>query len=232
MADHKSYEPLKAAEEIVQFCLSTSRKFIFLSGNGGSGKTELSKIISQEAGQYGHVNVLDMDDFVVNTQLRNSASITWDDVEKGEMTGRYTTAFEASYFLQNVKAILYNIEKGNDYYHWPKKAVDGKECRLLHGDATLTIVDGVGTVYLNKDTDTSVSIFMQCSEEIEIARRVQRGRFSNEKSEAEVRKKFAERNSQYRALIEPHMKTFGLVLESLEGYSLNIIRDDYKLRLT
>jgi len=224
-----THEPIKVAGEIVQFCLSTSKRFVFLSGNGGSGKTELSKLIAKEAGQYGHTNVLDLDDFVVNTKLRNSATVTWNDVEKGEQTGRYTTSFEASYFLQNVKAILYNIKCGNDYYHWPKKAVSSDECLLLYGDAILTIVDGVGTVYLDKDVDNSVSIFMQCSNEIEIARRANRARFSNEQSEDEVRRQFAERNSQYKALIEPHMIEFGLVLESLEDFSLRSIRDDYGL---
>ena len=228
MSEIINNKPIEVAQKVVQFCISRSLKFVFLSGNGGSGKTELSKLIAEEAGKYGNVNILDMDDFVVDTKLRNSASITWNDTEKGEQTGRYTTSFAASYFLQNIKAILCNVENGNNYYHWPKKAKDSKECRLLYGDAVLTIVDGVGTVFLNRDSSNSVSIFMQCSNEIEIARRVQRGRFSNEQNEADVRKKFTERNSQYRTIIEPHMKEYGLVLESLEDYSLSVKRDDYE----
>lgn len=228
----KSYKPEAAAKEIIQFCRprfwrARGKKFIFLSGNGGSGKTELSKIISNGAEKYGHTNVIDMDDFVVDTKLRNSATIKWNDAEKGEQTGRYTTSFAASYFLQNVKAILCNIERGNNYYHWPKKATDAKECRLLYGDAILTIIDGLGTVFLDKNKSQSVTIFMQCSQELEIARRIKRARFSNEKDEAEVRKNFAERNSQYKAMIEPHMKEYGLVLESMEDFSLSVIRDDY-----
>jgi uridine kinase len=91
----------------------------------------------------------------------------------------------------------------------------------------VTIVDGVGTVFLEKDAERSVCIFMQCSKELEIARRIQRARFSNEKDEAAVLKNFDERNSQYKAMIEPHIMEYGLVLESLEDYSLSVTRNDY-----
>jgi uridine kinase len=227
MNNARIYSPERIAQVIIQHCRSTDRRLLFLSGNGGSGKTELSRTIAKEAEKYGHANAIDMDDFVVDTKLRNSATISWNDPDNGEQTGRYTTAFAASYFLQNIKAILYNIEQGNNYYHWPKKALEGKECRLLYGDAVMTIVDGAGTVFLEKDARRSVCIFMQCSKELEIARRVQRGRFSNEQNEAQVLKNFAERNSQYKAMIEPHIAEYGLVLESLEDYSLRVVRNDY-----
>lgn len=227
MNKFKNLTPEIAAKEIVSFCHAKGRKFVFLSGNGGSGKTELSKIIANEARKYGHTNIIDMDDFVVDTKLRNSATITWVDAKYGELTGRYTTSFAASYFLQNIKAILCNLEKGNNYYHWPKKATSSNECRLLYGNAVLTIVDGMGTVFLDKNKNQSVTVFMQCSPELEIARRIKRARFSNEKNEEEVRRQFAERNSQYKAMIEPHMKEYGLVLESIEDFSLKVIRDDF-----
>ena len=231
MITSKNHEPVKVAEKIVQHCLSTDKKFLFLSGNGGSGKTELSKIIYKEAAKYGHVNILDMDDFVVDTKLRNSAITTWNDIEMGEQKGRYTTTFAASYFLQNIKAIMCNLENGNNYYHWPKKAKEPKECRLLYGDAVLTIIEGTGTVFLDKNESNSFSIFMQCSKEIELARRIKRGQFSNEKNAEEVHKKYAERNSQYRANIEPHMKECKIVLESMEDFTLLVILDVYNILL-
>lgn len=224
-----NYEPIQVAEKIVQSCLSTDKKFLFISGNGGSGKTELSNIIGKEAEKYGHVNVLDMDDFVVDTNLRSSATVTWNDIEMGEQKGRYTTAFAESYFLQNIKAIMCNLENGNNYYHWPKKAKEPKECRLLSADAILTIIEGIGTVFLDKNESNSFTIFVRCSKEIELARRIKRGQFSNEKNAAEVHNKYEERNSQYKTNIEPHMKDYKIVLESMEDYSLAVIRDDDKI---
>lgn len=220
---------LQFAKEIVKFCVSTNKKFLFISGNGGSGKTELCKIISKEASKYGRVNFLEMDDFVVDTKLRNSATITWEDSKKEKQTGRYTTSVAASYFLQNIKAIIYNIEMGNNYYHWPKKATKPQECVLLYGDAILTIIEGVGTAFLEKKKANSISIFLSCSKELEIDRRIKRARATNKKLAKEIIEKFDERNSQYEENIMPHIKEHEIVLESAEDFSLNVIRDDFNI---
>jgi len=113
----ENYDANAVAEKIINFCISQNKNFVFISGNGGSGKTEFSKILSKKATKYGKINVLDMDDFVVNTELRNNAITKWNDAQNKEHTGRFTTSCPESYFLQSIKAILYNIEKGNDYYH-------------------------------------------------------------------------------------------------------------------
>jgi len=226
MRHKNNYTAEEIADKIIRFSLSRSRRFIFISGNGGAGKTELSTMLSQRAQQHGHTNIIDMDDFVVDTALRSSATVTWNDPEKGPQSGRYTTAFPAAYFLPSVKAILYNIEKGSNYYHWPKKASNGADCRLLHGDAIVTIIDGSGTVFLNRNPTNSLSIFMQCNKELEIARRIARKRFSNEQDAGEVRKQFAERTSQYKVMIHPHITEYALVLESMADYSINVSRDD------
>jgi len=224
---NKIFKPDKVAKIIVNYCLSLNKKFIFISGNGGAGKTELSNIIYKEANKYGHANVLSTDDFIVNTKLRHAAQATWSDDEKGLQTGKYTSSLEGSYFLQNIKAIIYNIEKGNNYYHSPKKARGAKECRLLYGDAVLTIVEGVGSVFLDKQKNNSISIFMQCGEEVEITRRIKKDYFSNKKEEVEVYKKFTERNSQYKTNIEPHKIDYKIEFESLKNFSLKVIKDEY-----
>ncbi len=225
----KSHDASNVARKIVEFCISKNKKFLFISGNGGSGKTELSRLVSKEAAKHGKVNSLELDDFVVDTKLRNSATATWQDTQQREQTGRYTTSFEASYFLQSIKAIIYNIEKGNNYYHWPKQAKKSEKCRLLYGDATLNIIEGVGTVFLEKNKSNSASIFLLCSRELEIDRRIKRARADNEKSAEDVNKHFDERNSQYESIIKPHMPEYDIVLESVKDFSVKVIRDDFKI---
>lgn len=221
----KVYDASVISKKIVQFCNSENKKFIFISGNGGSGKTELSRIISKEANKYGKVNCLEMDDFVIATKIRNNATTTWKDLQNKTKTGRYTTSFAESYFLQNIKAIIYNIEKGNNYYHWPKKAKTPKECKLLYGDAILTIIEGVGSVFLDKNKTNSVSIFLQCKKELELDRRITRAEKSNEKTPEEVNNRFKERNSQYKVNIKPHMQEHDIILESIEDFSLLALQD-------
>lgn len=231
MSTTMNFTPGQIAKKIVDYCRRTNRRFVFISGNGGSGKSELSKVIVAEASKFGHVNTLDMDDFVVDTALRKSASITWNDKDKGVQSGRYSTSFAASYFLQNIRAIVHNISCGNNYCHWPKKAKSASECRLLHSDAVLTVVEGIGTVFLERDKDNSLGLFIRCEKEIEIERRLKRKQFSNEQNLADILKNYEERNSQFEANILPYMNDYQVVLESLIDYSLDVLRDDAGLLL-
>jgi len=225
----ENYDTLTLAKKIIKFCISQNKKFIFIAGNGASGKTQLSKILSKEASKYGSVNILDTDDFVVNTKLRNSATAIWKDSKNKTQKGRYTTSFAESYFLQSINAIIYNLEKGNNYYHWPKKAKFSRECRLLHKDAILNIIEGVGTVFLYKNKSNSLSIFLQCRKEVEFNRRITRAEKSNEKKLKEVKKYFSERYSQYESQIKTHINEYNIILESLEDFSLKIIRDNFNI---
>lgn len=211
------------ADKIIDFCISKNKKFLFISGNGASGKTELSKLINNKALKLGNTNIINMDEFVVSTKLRKNSKSSWQDNEKTR-TGRYSTAFEESYFMQNVKAIIYNLQNGNNYYHWPKKAQNSQECILLKADAIFTIVEGIGSVFLDKEN--SISIFLKCDNELEIERRTSRASFSNEQSKEDVIHQFEERNSQYRANIEPYAEKHDIILESQRDFSFNIIKYD------
>lgn len=223
----KNFNANEIAQKIVSYCLEKKIKYVFISGNGGSGKTELSKVICKETQKYGTCNLIDMDEFVVDTQLRSSGRLSWIDVNSGiERTGKYTTSFAASYFLQNIKAILCNLERGNNYWHWPKKAKYNSDSIIEYkANALLTIVEGIGSVFLDKNKSNSISIFMQCTAEIEIERRIGRARFSNEQDPTAVRKSYEERNSQFEASIIPYKNEHDLTLESQEDYTILITHD-------
>lgn len=218
----------QVAKRIIEYCRENDIKYIFISGNGASGKTELSKLICKTVEDTDTVNTIDMDDFVVDTKLRSSARIEWVDAKTSETKeGKYSTVFSASYFLQNIKAILCNLDRGNNYWYWPKKAKTCDECcKELKADALFTIVEGIGSVYLDKDPKNSLSIFIRCEKNVEIERRVGRARFSNEQNRSDVEKQYEERNSQFEALILPFAETHNLVLESLEDYSFSVLKDE------
>lgn len=224
------YTALQVAEAIVKHCIESGIKIIYISGNGGSGKTTLSKLIQQSVSSYGTCNAIEMDDFVVDTKLRNSANAAWIDVDTGEeRNGKYTTSFEASYFLQNIKAILCNLIRGNNYWHWPKKGRVLEDSAVEYkADALLTVVEGISSVFLPKFAPT-LTIFMECSKDVEIARRVQRARSENEKDLAAAEKSYEVRNSQFKANILPHASEFDIELHSDEDYRLVVKKDTMKV---
>lgn len=227
----QNYDVEVVAQAIVDYCKNNDVKFIFISGNGASGKTELSKLIKSKSEGYGYVNTIDMDEFVVDTKLRKSAKVEWIDSKSGNPeTGSYSTVFAASYFLQNVNAILFNLKMGNNYWHWPKRAKCEDDCKEEYkADSFLTIVEGVGSVYVDHPKGVSLSIFMRCSKEVEIERRVNRARFSNEQSRSDVEKQYDERNKQFESIILPYADQHDLLLESCEDYSCNVIKDSLNI---
>ncbi|MCP4354216.1 MAG: hypothetical protein GY793_01040 [Proteobacteria bacterium] len=86
-------------------------------------------------------------------------------------------------------------------------------------------------MFLDKEKENSVSIFLKCDKELEIERRINRGAFSNEKTHEDVISQFAERNSQYKANIEPHADEYDITLESLKDFSFNVVKDSSELVL-
>ena len=62
---------------LIEICHKNNLNKIYICGNGGSGKTTLSKRIRDEALKYGNVNVISTDDFMADTNLRKNAIVKW-----------------------------------------------------------------------------------------------------------------------------------------------------------
>jgi hypothetical protein len=58
---------------------------------------------------------------------------------------------------------------------------------------------------------------------------MKRGRLDNEKNIKDIKKTFNERNNQFESIIKPHISEYPIILESVEDFSLNIIRDDFNV---
>ena len=59
-------------KNIIDICKKNNLNKVYICGNGCSGKTTLSKKIQEEALNYGNVNLISTDDFLVNTTLRKN----------------------------------------------------------------------------------------------------------------------------------------------------------------
>ena len=203
---------------IVNFCKSNNLNKIYICGNGGSGKTTLSKYIEEEASKLGKVNVISTDDFIVDTNLRNNATVTWKENEE-EYSYRYTSSNKESYFIKNIYEILYNIDNGLDCYYFSKSYNKGDNIRKLYSNYFLTVIEGVGTAFLERD-EKSLSVFLKCSMESEIKRRESRLEDQNRSS---IELYDEKRDSQFRTNVLIHENEFDLIIESDDNFEYKLI---------
>ena len=208
----------KLSGYIIDYCKRNNIKRVYICGNGGSGKTTLSKTIAQEAKKYGNVNVLSTDDFMVDLSLRENSLITWKE-NNNEYSYRYTSSNKESYFLKNIYEILYNIDHGLDCFYFPRRYKEKNNIRKLYSNYFLTIIEGVATAFLEKD-EKILRIFLKCSKENEIKRRKERtNKLNRDTSELYDDK----RTSQFRCNVLIYENEFDLVVENNENFEYTIL---------
>ena len=206
-------------KNIIDICKKNNLNKVYICVNGCSGKTTLSKKIQEEALNYGNVNLISTDDFLVNTTLRKNGISKWIENEV-EYTGRYTSSNYESYFWKNVYEIIYNIDHGIDCFYFPKRYKEKNNIRQLKSNYFLTIIEGVGTVFLEKDTHKSLTIFLKCNQENEAQRRKNR---TEQLNRDPIELYSEERSSQYRVNVLSHENEFDLIIENDEEFNYQII---------
>lgn len=213
-------------ENIVNYCKNNNIKKIYICGNGGAGKTTLSKSIVEYAKKYGNVNLISVDDFMVDTDLRKNSKVKW--LENNiEYCDRYTSSNKESYFLKNIYEILYNLEQGNDCYYFPRRYIEKNNIRKLYSLNFLTVIEGVGTAFLDIDRNESLSVFLKCSKEVEIQRRIDRTRVKN-RDKTEL---YSEsRSSQYRVNVLPKADEFDIVVQSDKNFDFTIDKGVFNIK--
>lgn len=210
-------------EQLIQHILNIVKEKninkIYICGNGGSGKTTLSKKIYEEALKYGNANLISLDDFMADTTMRKNSTIKW--IENDiEYVGRYTSSNIETYFLKNVYEIIYNIDHGIDCFYFPRRYKEKNNIRQLKSNYFLTIIEGVGTVFLEKDQEKSLTILLKCNKEDEIKRRLSRTKQLNRDNLELYDEK---RSSQYRVNVLSHEQEFDLVITNDEEFNYQII---------
>jgi len=205
-------------EYLIDICKNNDLNKIYICGNGGSGKTTLSKKLYEKALEYGNTNLISLDDFMADTDMRKNSTIKWTENDI-EYVGRYTSSNYESYFLKNVYEILYNIDHGINCYYFSKKYKEKNNIRQLYSNYFLTIIEGVGTVFLEKDKEKSLSILLKCSKEEEIKRRIVR---TKELNRDNIELYDEKRSSQYRVNVLSHEEDFDIVITSEENFNYKI----------
>jgi uridine kinase len=219
---NKMYNQDEIATNLLRFCLP-KYKFIYISGNGGSGKTTFSKIlVDQLTSMSVGVNCIDMDEFVLDTKMRKSAQKKWVDEQGNNRNSEYTTSFKESYYLSAPEVIVHSIENGLNCFYKPKKINTFIE---VFANNSITIIEGVGSAFLEKNNN-AIGLFFMCDEDVEVNRRIQRARDGESLLDYEdVKKKATERNEQFRVNILPNKSKFDIELHSMENFELSITKD-------
>lgn len=207
------------AQYITDYCKNNHLRKVYICGNGGSGKTTLSEKIRDIALKYGEVNIIMTDDFMNDTTLRKNSIAKW--TENGvDFVGRYTSSNFESYFLKNIYEIIYNIDHGINCFYFPKEYKEKNNIRQLRSNYFLTIIEGVGTAFLDKDNEKSLTIFLKCNQEQEIKRRKNRTKELNRDT---IELYDEKRSSQYRVNVLKYEKDFDFVIINDENFNYDII---------
>lgn len=210
------------SNKIINYCRKNNIKKVYICGNGGAGKTTLSKKLYEIGSKYGKSNIISLDDFMADTEMRKNSVNKW--IENGiEHSYRYTSSNKETYFIKHVYEILYNLDNGNNYYYFPRRYETKNNIRLLYTDYFLTVIEGIGTAFMDRSKDDSVSIFITCSKEDEVRRRAERLETHKERESIELYDE--NRSSQFRALVLPKAEEFDIIAKSTLDYDIEIINN-------
>lgn len=212
-------------DELVSLIIDVCQKYnlskIYICGNGSSGKTTLSKVLYNTARKINTCNLISLDDYLVDINLRKNSLYTWNDDNK-KYQGRYTSSCMESYFYKGVYEVLYNIDNGLECFYFPYHYQDKQKIRKLYPNYFLTILEGVGTCFLDKEPSQSLTILLKCTKEEEIYRRKKRTLELN-RDTSELYDDI--RSQEFKVNVLSKEDNFDLVIESQKDYSYSILQN-------
>lgn len=185
-----------------------NKKFVFITGNGGSGKTTAAYNLKSKLESLGKiVNVISMDDFLTENKLRDNVLQEFE-ADGKKHSYRYSACCKESYFLRGLIATLVNLNNKNNSLVINKKG----EQITLFGNADLHIVEGIGTVFIpNEEYNIeALKVWLECDRETILKHRNIR---DLEYFKSGIEKHHDERTLQYVANIEVHKPEFDLIID-------------------
>lgn len=200
--------------------LGSEKSFILITGTGCSGKTTLSLKMASIIETSGKmVSCIHMDDFLTSSVVRNASIKSW---KMGDMEfkGRYTSCCPESYYVAAVESVLFALNNGASQYVKTKSGTYD----LIGSHAHLTIIEGLGVPFI-PSISGGLRIFLECSEEIEMQRRLKRDSVRLNKTAEEIISDSIDRRNQYQKYILPYKGCCELVLRSNVDFTFSKVSD-------
>lgn len=170
--------------------------FIFISGNGASGKSTFAKELKSELLKYNKsVSLIDTDNFLIKSDIRKSKTKEYIDKNGNIKESYLSSSFPESY----------------DF--------DLLESEIKKNKNNIVIIEGVGSSFIKPEK--SLGIFITAEKNIEFERRLSRKRNSADLSE----KDFENRYEQFELFVLSNRHKFEIELESQKDFSYKIIKD-------
>ena len=69
------------SNKIIDYCKNHNLRKVYICGNGGAGKTTLSKKLYEIGSKYGKSNIISLEDFMADTEMRKNTTNTSDCVK-------------------------------------------------------------------------------------------------------------------------------------------------------
>jgi len=203
-------------KNILGYC-KKEKSFIFITGTGCSGKTTLSlKMVAIIEAAGMTANCIHMDDFLTNSVIRKTGIKHWE-LDGKKFEGRYTSCCEESYYLAAIESVFFALNNNQVQYIKTKNG----NFDLIDSNADITIIEGLGVPFI--PSISGLKIFLECSEEIAIQRRIIRDSVRLNKSAEEIITDSIDRRNQYQKYVMPFMNCCELILKSNEDFTFSIL---------
>lgn len=186
--------------KFVDFIIKNKYKFVFISGNGTSGKSTFANNLAKKLEKSKcSVCIIDTDNFLFNSKIRKLKIKEYIDNYGNLKTSYLSSSFSDSYNLDLLENTIKTSE--ND----------------------VIITEGVGASFIK--TKNSIGVFITVNKNIEFERRLKRKRNSADLSKND----FENRYEQFELFVLPLKNKFEIELESQEDFSYKIIKDKFKI---
>lgn len=186
------------------------RIVICISGHGAAGKTtfanELKNLLNPN-----EVNILNTDPYIVDSQVRNNALITYE-YQNDEHRYKMTACHPAAHHLPSLERDVRMVKDGVDFYtidtHYAKS-------ERITSHKRITIVEGMSAAFIDPQL-FDLRIYFYTDGKTEFRRRANRDITERGMDMDTLRQSHHERRIQYEVFMHSYHQCFDIVVKNSE----------------